>query len=55
MVQTYDLLNNISKRYEWARFHFVVGGDVLHTLHTWGNWQKLRDEHPFIIFHRKGY
>ena len=55
MIETYDLLGALSKKYQQRRFHFVVGGDVLHTLHTWGNWQELRDEYPFIIFHRKGY
>jgi nicotinate-nucleotide adenylyltransferase len=34
-VYTYDLLNYLKKKYEWARFYFVVGGDVLHTIGSW--------------------
>ena len=55
MVETYDLLAALGKKYKEGRFHFVVGGDILHSLHTWGHWEKLRDEHSFIVFGRKGY
>jgi nicotinic acid mononucleotide adenylyltransferase len=54
-VQTYDLIGQLQKKYEWATFIFVMGGDVMHTIHTWGNSDKLQQENPFIIFNRKGY
>jgi nicotinic acid mononucleotide adenylyltransferase len=54
-VHTYDLLNNIKQKYEGSCFSMVVGGDVLLTIHTWGNSAALQKENPFIIFHRKGY
>lgn len=43
------------KKYEWANFIIVVGGDVMHTIHTWGKADRLQQENPFIIFSRKGY
>ena len=55
MIHTYDLLNEFKKKYEWGHFHFVVGGDILHSIHTWSGGDRLVKEHPFIVFHRKGY
>ena len=34
-IHTYDLMGYLMKKYEGKRFHFVVGADVLHTIHTW--------------------
>ena len=34
-IHTYDLMTHMLKKYEGSRFHFVVGADVLHTIHTW--------------------
>ena len=55
MIHTYDLLNEFKKKYEGRNFHFVVGGDILHKIHAWNGGDRLVQEHPFIIFHRKGY
>ena len=54
-IQTYDLLNEFKKRYIWAKFYFVIGADILHSIHSWDNAQKLQKEHNFIVFNRKGY
>lgn len=54
-VHTYDLFSEMKKTYEDVRFSLVVGGDVLLTIHTWGNSEKLQKENHFIIFNRKGY
>ena len=36
MIETYDLLKDLHEKYSQNKFHFVVGADVLHTIHTWG-------------------
>lgn len=36
-IHTYDLIAQMRKKYDWANFIIVVGGDVMHTIHTWGN------------------
>ena len=36
-IHTYDLLNLFKKKYEWGIFHFVIGADILHSIHSWGN------------------
>jgi nicotinate-nucleotide adenylyltransferase len=38
-----------------TKFYFVIGGDILHSLHLWGNADKLVQENAFIVFYRKGY
>lgn len=54
-IHTYDLLNELKKKYQQTKFHFVIGADILHTIHLWGNPEKLVKENAFIVFHRKGY
>jgi len=54
-IHTYDLMKYMLKRYKDSRFHFVVGADVLLTIHTWDGGEKLRQEYPFIVMNRKGY
>jgi len=54
-IHTYDLLNELKKKYTDSKFHFVMGADVLHTINTWGNADLLQKENSFIIFHRKGF
>lgn len=39
-IHTYDLLVELRKKYD-ARFHFVVGADILQTIHLWGSAEKL--------------
>lgn len=54
-IHTYDLLKELKFKFAKNRFHFVIGADVLHTMHTWGNAELLQKENSFIIFHRKGF
>lgn len=54
-IHTYDLLRELKAKYQDAKFYFVFGGDILHTLHLWGSWEKLLEENAFIVFYRKGY
>lgn len=48
-------MKHMLKKYEGSRFHFVVGADVLLTIHTWDGGENLRQEYPFIVLPRKGY
>ena len=54
-IHTYDLLNELRKKYIQTKFYFVIGADILQTLHLWGSAEKLVKENAFIVFHRKGY
>jgi nicotinate-nucleotide adenylyltransferase len=54
-IHTYDLLKELKKKYAEAKFYFVFGADILHTIHLWGSWEKLLTENAFIVFHRKGF
>ena len=36
-IHTYDLLSELKKKYLQNKFYFVIGGDIIHTIHTWGN------------------
>lgn len=54
-IHTYDLLNALRSKYAQTQFHFVIGADVLESIHLWGNAEKLQTENPFIVFHRKGF
>ncbi len=40
-IHTYDLLNELRKKYIQTKFYFVIGADILHTLHLWGSADKL--------------
>ena len=42
MVQTYDLLKELKFKYNDTKFHYVVGADILHTIHLWGNAELLQ-------------
>ena len=37
MIHTYELLKEMAKTYKDYKFHFVIGADILETIHTWGN------------------
>ena len=38
-----------------SKFYFVVGGDILSTIGTWGNAKQLLENVHFIVVPRKGY
>lgn len=42
MIPTYELINEIKNKYEGVKFSLTVGADILHTIHTWGNYEKLK-------------
>lgn len=38
-----------------TKLYFIVGGDAVHTLHTWKNIDKIRQHVEFISVNRPGY
>lgn len=51
---TFDTVNLLKQKYPNDNFYIVIGGDMLSTLDTWYNWQKLIGMVSFISFKRKG-
>lgn len=45
----------MKEKYKNDKFHFVIGGDIIQTIGSWGNADKLITENSFIVFQRKGY
>lgn len=41
-IHTYDLLAALKANYKSNKFYFVIGADILHSIHTWGNAEKLQ-------------
>lgn len=55
MIETYELLSLLKQAYHQTKFHFVIGGDILHTIDSWGRAKELKEQFDFIVFNRKGY
>ncbi len=49
---TINLLPFLPKEHQ---FHFIIGSDQLPTFHLWGEWKKLLQQMPFLIFPRYGF
>jgi nicotinate-nucleotide adenylyltransferase len=50
--KTINLLPFLPKEHH---FIFVIGSDQLPVFHLWGEWQRLLQEMPFLVFPRYGY
>ena len=50
--QTINLLPHLPKEHEYL---FVIGSDQLPAFHLWGDYQKLLEQMPFLVFPRYGY
>ena len=37
MIETYEMISELEKMHQASKFYFVVGGDILTTIGTWGN------------------
>ena len=37
MIETYEMFMELENMYPSSKFYFVVGGDILSTIGTWGN------------------
>lgn len=55
MIRTVELLEHLRDKYPDTNFYFVIGSDLLETIDTWVQSEKLLNENNFIIFNRKGY
>ena len=54
MIPTYFLLQKLQSVYADAEICFVMGSDLLKSLHLWDEAEKLKSEWNFLIFHRAG-
>lgn len=55
MIPTYFLLQKLQEAHTDAEINFIMGSDLLKSLHLWDEAEKLKSEFPFIIFHRAGF
>lgn len=51
---TYDTVLRLKSAYPGTRFFMACGGDMIATLDTWHEWQKLIAEIGFYAFRRQG-
>lgn len=49
-----DTVLLLKEKYPNDKFYFVCGGDMIATLDSWKNWERLIKETAFIAFSRKG-
>lgn len=55
-IPTYFLMQKLAEKYgDENEFHFIIGSDLISTLHLWHEGQKLIDEVRFVIYNRVGY
>jgi nicotinic acid mononucleotide adenylyltransferase len=57
MIPTYFLLSKLQSadKYRDAQLFFVIGSDLLPTLHLWHEADKLKQEFPFLVFVRPNW
>lgn len=51
----YDTFTGLGKMYPGREFMFLIGSDILREIERWHEFDKLKKEAKFIIFHRSGY
>ena len=56
-IPTYFLMEKLKELYsgEGKEFHFVMGSDLIPTLNTWHEGEKLISDVNFIVYNRVGY
>ena len=53
-IPTVELMVKLQEIYEDThKVHFVMGSDLLDSLHLWNDGQKMIDEIPLVVFRRK--
>lgn len=52
---TIRTLDELASRHPSHRFRWVMGADVLETLHLWKDWRRIWEEYPPLIVGRAGY
>lgn len=51
----YDTFTGLKRMYPNRDFMFLIGSDILKEIERWHEFEKLRKEAKFVIFHRTGY
>jgi nicotinate (nicotinamide) nucleotide adenylyltransferase len=54
-IPTIYLLDQLMARYTENSFHFVMGSDLVQSLHWWDEGPRLINDTKFIIYERAGY
>ena len=54
-LPTWDLIEMLKIRYPNYNFFFIIGSDLLASLRTWDNGDRLANETTFIVLRRPGY
>ncbi len=54
-IPTYFLMKQLEKEHPEDTFYFILGSDILPTLYTWDEGQKLIDDINYIIVQREHY
>lgn len=49
---TYETIRQLKKQYAEVDFYFIIGGDMIESLHTWVNIDELMNNVTFIGFDR---
>ena len=52
---TIDTVRAFQGRYPNAKLCVIIGGDSLHTLHTWRQYDELMQAVNWVVMHRPGY
>lgn len=55
MMPTADLLRKYHHQSPGHDIHFVLGADLLQSIHTWEDYDSVLLQHRYIIFARSGY
>ncbi len=53
--RTVDILKFIIKKMKLKSLYFIIGSDILVTLHKWKSWKKIVKLVKLVVFSRKGY
>ena len=55
-IPTYFLMKKLEEKYgDENEFHFIIGSDLIPTLHLWHEFKSLKSEINFVIYNRVGY
>lgn len=55
-IPTVYLMDQLNEQYGTTHtFHFIMGSDLIKSLHWWDEGDRIIREMPIIIFRRKGY
>ena len=55
-IPTVYLFDQLEERYQGTHsFHFIMGSDLIKSLHWWDEGERIINEMKCVIFRRKGY